>query len=76
MDILKMPESTLCMEVYLFEPTIKCPYLNDEVTLKPLCTKYGQTLTWNISGKIKKCPACNYFSAPLSFAQTCVTVEA
>lgn len=52
------PESEFCYEVHVFAEGKQCPELDDTVTMKPKCKKYGEDLSWNVSGHILKCQEC------------------
>jgi len=52
------PESGFCYENHMFAESIQCPELDDAITMKPKCRKYGEVLSWNVSGHILKCAEC------------------
>lgn len=52
------PESEFCYDLILFGQGMRCPDLDEAITMAPKCKKYGKELSWNISGRVLKCEEC------------------
>jgi hypothetical protein len=54
------PEGGFCYIVELFgaKDIERCPYLDEAVTLRPVCKQFNLILSWSVYGRVVKCQQC------------------